>query len=63
MSGSSQKRMRYIRGWLCGGTVGQASVSADVKGSLRTASPPPVEKKQAINTERANRSPDPVHWE
>lgn len=31
--------------WLCGGTVGQASVSADVKGSLRTAIPPPLENR------------------
>lgn len=30
---------------MCGGTVGQASVSADVKGSSRTTSPPPLENR------------------
>lgn len=37
--------------------------STDVKGSLRTASPPRVEK-QAINTERESKQePDGVHRE
>lgn len=41
----TKKNAIYIRVWLCGGTVGQASVSADVKGSLRAASPPPIENR------------------